>query len=79
MAEEYFGCSNVDCENKQIAEIVTVDGLQFLLLNGVIVRSMHGVCECGREFHFYTQDRALAGLFRRVSLEDMFDRPIHGR
>lgn len=76
MAKEFFGCRNSDCDNKRIAEIITFDGLQFLSLNNVLTRDFHGVCKCGQDIHFKTSDRALIGLYRRVSLKDMFQKPL---
>ncbi len=50
-----------------IGHLEDVSGQQWLKVNGVIVRSMHGVCAlCGDEFHWSLSDRMLSELVNRV-------------
>ena len=52
---------------KAIGEIVIVTGQDWLLLNGVIVRALHGVCStCGTEIHYSASDKMLSVLIQSV-------------
>ncbi len=58
----------VKCKcNALIGYVEIIEGLEWLKMNGVIVRIMHGVCSsCGEEFHWSTSDRILERLIKRV-------------
>lgn len=48
---------------KPVGELVQMRGQEWLQVNGLVVRSLHGVCrECGAEFHWSVSDRALAKI-----------------
>lgn len=52
---------------KQVGQVVAIDSLPWLSVNGIAVRSMHGVClSCGEEFHWSTNERMLAELIAKV-------------
>lgn len=51
----------------QLGKIVLIGELEFLLLNGVLCRQVHGVCaKCGLEFHWSVSDRKLIELINKV-------------
>lgn len=48
---------------KTIGAIISLRGQEWLQINGLVVRTLNGVCrECGAEFHWSTSDRTLARL-----------------
>lgn len=51
---------------KEIGVIVEVEQQEWLLVSGVLVTVMRGVCECGEEFHWSISERTLARLINRV-------------
>ena len=54
------GCR--DCK-RQVGEIVIIRGQEWLQVNGLVVRTLNGVCRaCGAEFHWSTSDRLLAKI-----------------
>lgn len=53
-------CGNI------IGEIRTIDGREFLFVNGLAVNFMRGACSCGTEFYWSISERMLAELIRRV-------------
>jgi len=52
------------CQN-EVGTIENVEGLDFLKVNGILVRALHGTCQCGEEFHYSVGDRILAKLVRK--------------
>ena len=49
--------------DRTIGEVTLVAGQEWLLLDGVVVRTMHGACSiCGAEIHYSASDRMLSGL-----------------
>ena len=55
-------CSHVVGEISVVSE-----GQEWLCVNGIAVRAMHGVCiRCGAEFHWSVGDRMLAELVQSV-------------
>ena len=48
---------------RRVGELVQMRGQDWLQVNGLVVRSLHGVCRgCGAEFHWSVSDRALAKI-----------------
>jgi hypothetical protein len=67
-----------------VGEIVDLAGEDVLLVNGIMVRALHGVCaKCGQEFHWSMNDRILSKIQKRLrDLEyqaGMVNRPREGR
>ena len=57
----------VTCEcGNEVGHVGFVEGKEVLFVNGVMVRALHGACQCGRPFHFSTGDRMMAELLRLV-------------
>lgn len=55
----------VECSgcNRKVGELTEIRGQEWLQINGLVVRSLHGVCRgCGAEFHWSTSDRTLAKM-----------------
>lgn len=51
----------------ELGKVVVIDGIEFLLLDGVLCRQAHGICDnCGLEFHWSVPDRELAELAEKV-------------
>jgi len=44
-----------------IGSSILINGVAWLLLNDVVVRSLHGACaRCGTEIHYSVSDKSLA-------------------
>lgn len=53
---------------RQVGALAEIRGQDWLQVNGLIVRSLHGVCrDCGAEFHWSVSDRALAKIVQGAS------------
>lgn len=53
------GCGQV------VGEVIPIAGAEMLLVNGILVRSLHGVClKCGCDFHWSLSDRLLVNLLK---------------
>lgn len=54
------------CQSK-IGETAEIQGGEWLVINGVAVNVLRGVClNCGEEFHWSISERALARLIKRA-------------
>ena len=50
----------------EIGEIVSMDGSEWLKVGRLVVRNIHGACECGEVFRWTASDRMLSELVTRV-------------
>lgn len=63
--EKLVKCKNDKCD-ATIGQLVEIDGMEWLRVNGVIIRSMHGICsKCGAQVHWSTSDLILERIIRR--------------
>ena len=66
-APEYVTCT---C-GQAIGAYQQVGGHVLLRLGGVLLSSAHGVCTCGKDFHWASSDRTLERLIeRRMALAE---------
>jgi hypothetical protein len=49
-----------------IGQMVAIDGIGLLRVNNILVRSLHGACQCGNEFHWSVGDYLIAELIMHV-------------
>jgi len=47
-----------------IGEIVSRYGREFLVISGIYVATMHGVCQCGNGLHYSLSEKALTKLIQ---------------
>lgn len=56
---------------KQCGRIVGVirkiDNREFLMINGITVSYLRGLCECGEQIYWALSDRMLAELLKHIS------------
>lgn len=56
-----------------IGRRLIIDGKPFLELDcGLVVRSLHGVCTCGEDFHYTVSDVLLKQLIENVKKAQLF-------
>lgn len=55
-------CSNC---HMLLGEIIEIDNVPLFKVGSLVLNALHGTCECGREFHFATNDAMLAALLRK--------------
>jgi hypothetical protein len=48
-----------------LGEIIEIDNVPLFKVGSLVLNALHGTCECGREFHFATNDAMLAALLRK--------------
>ena len=55
------GCRNV------VAQVVSIGDKEMLLLGGLLVSKVSGVCvKCGRSFHWSVTDRLLESILKQI-------------
>ena len=53
--------------HSELGLLITINGIEFLQIGGVLLRQAHGVCaQCGREIHWSVPDRKFELLMQRT-------------
>ena len=58
---------------KKIGSLITVDYVSLLRINGMTLRVLQGICDCGAPVHFLTNDRLLEDLVKKVIKHDKIE------
>jgi hypothetical protein len=48
-----------------IGELVEIEGVEWLVMNGQIIRNMNSICECGEMLYFNISDRMMEKILQR--------------
>ena len=58
---------------KKIGNLLKIGNLTLLQVNGMTLRALHGVCDCGATVHFFANDKLLEDLVNRITKRDKIE------